>query len=43
MGKITYFSKQPILNQLIVFLAKGKLRTKSAQNESDSYVMKFSI
>jgi len=42
MGKSTNFSGQPILNQLIMFLDKGKIRAISKQNDSDRYVKKFS-
>jgi hypothetical protein len=42
MGKSTNFSGQPILNQLIMFLDKGKIRKIVMQNESDRYVKKFS-
>jgi transposase len=42
MSKSTNFSGQPILNQLIMFLDKGKIRKISKQNESDRYVKKFS-
>ncbi len=42
MSKSTNFSGQPILNQLIMFLDKGKIREISKQNESDRYVKKFS-
>jgi len=42
ISKSTNFSEQPILNQLIVFLDKGKIRKIAMQNESDRYVKKFS-
>jgi hypothetical protein len=41
MGKSTNFSGEPILNQLIMFLDKGKIRKIAMQNESDRYVKKF--
>jgi len=42
MGKNTNFSGQPILNQLIMFLDKGKIRRITKENDSDRYVKKFS-
>ena len=42
MSKSTNFSGQPILNQLIMFLDKGKIRKIAMQNQSDRYVKKFS-
>jgi hypothetical protein len=42
MGKNTNFSGQPILNQLIMFLDKGKIRQISKKHQSDRYVKKFS-
>ena len=42
MGKSTNFSGQPILNQLIMFLDKGKIRKITKENDSDRYVKKFS-
>ena len=42
MGKSTNFSGQPILNQLIMFLDKGKIKMISKQYDSDRYVKKFS-
>jgi hypothetical protein len=42
MSKSTNFSGQPILNQLIMFLDKSKIRKITKQNESDRYVKKFS-
>jgi Transposase DDE domain/Domain of unknown function (DUF4372) len=42
MGKSTNFSGQPILNQLIMFLDKGKIRKITRENDSDRYVKKFS-
>jgi hypothetical protein len=42
MGKNTNFSGQPILNQLIMFLDKGKIRKITKENDSDRYVKKFS-
>jgi hypothetical protein len=42
MGKNTNFSGQPILNQLIMFLDRGKIRKITKQNDSDRYVKKFS-
>ncbi len=42
MGKSTNFSGQPILNQLILFLDKGKIRKIAMQHQSDRYVKKFS-
>lgn len=41
MGKSTNFSGQPILNQLLIFLDKGKIKKISKQNDSDRYVKKF--
>jgi hypothetical protein len=42
MGKSTNFSGQPILNQLIMFLDKGKIRKIAMHHRSDRYVKKFS-
>ncbi|MDP4291487.1 MAG: IS4 family transposase [Bacteroidota bacterium] len=42
MNKSTNFTGQPILNQLIMFLDKGKIKRISKQYESDRYVKKFS-
>jgi len=42
MSKNTNFSGQPILNQLIMFLDKGKIRQISKKHQSDRYVKKFS-
>lgn len=42
MSKSTNFSGQSILNQLIMFLDKGKIRNTAMQNQSDRYVKKFS-
>ncbi len=42
MGKSTNFSGQPILNQLIMFLDKGKIRKIAMHHGSDRYVKKFS-
>lgn len=39
MSKSTNFSGQPILNQLIMFLDKGKIRKIAMQNESDKKQM----
>ncbi len=42
MSKSTNFAGQPILNQLLMFLDKGKIRKIVMQNQSDRYVKKFS-
>ena len=42
MSKSTYFTGQPILNQLLMFLDKGKIRKIVMQNQSDRYVKRFS-
>ena len=42
MSKSKHFTGQPILNQLLIFLDKGKIRKIAMQNQSDRYVKKFS-
>ena len=42
MSKSTNFTRQPILNQLLMFLDKGKIRKIVMQNQSDRYVKRFS-
>ena len=41
MGKSTNFSGQPILNQLLVFMDKGKIGKISKSHGGDRYVKKF--
>ncbi|MFZ4707151.1 MAG: DUF4372 domain-containing protein [Bacteroidales bacterium] len=41
-SKNTNFSRPPILNQLIMFLNKDKIRKITKENDSDRYVKKFS-
>ena len=42
MSKSTNFTGQPILNQLLKFLDKGKIRKIAMENQADRYVKKFS-
>ena len=42
MSKSTNFTGQPILNQLLKFLDKGKIRKIAMENHADRYVKKFS-
>jgi hypothetical protein len=42
MSKSTNFTGQPLLNQLLLFLDKGKIRKIVMHYQSDRYVKKFS-
>jgi hypothetical protein len=42
MGKSKNFSGQPIFNQLIKFIDKGKIRKVAKQHQAERYVKKFS-
>jgi hypothetical protein len=42
MGKSKNFSGQPIFNQLIKFIDKGKIRKIAKQHQAERYVKKFS-
>jgi Domain of unknown function (DUF4372) len=42
MGKSIHFSGQPIFNQLLVFLDKGKIKKIAKKNSAERYVKKFS-
>ena len=42
MSKSTNFTGQPILNQLLKFLDKGKIRKIAMEYQADRYVKKLS-